>query len=74
MTLNQNVQKEAQAELDAIIGKDGMPRARDREDLPYVGALVKEVLRYEPPLPYGQYPISMDYFNSTSFTQPSHIV
>ncbi|KAF7974983.1 hypothetical protein HWV62_10733 [Athelia sp. TMB] len=49
MTLYPDVQVKAQAELDALIGKDlRLPTFSDRDYLPYVNAIVKEVLRWNP--------------------------
>ncbi|KAF8153046.1 cytochrome P450 [Crassisporium funariophilum] len=42
------VQKKAQAELDAVIGHDRMPDYEDKENLPYVRALLNETLRWRP--------------------------
>ncbi|KAH9947304.1 cytochrome P450 [Amylocystis lapponica] len=47
------VQKKAQLELDSIIGQDRLPTIADRERLPYINALVKEVLRWNPVVPLG---------------------
>ncbi|KAG2070197.1 cytochrome P450 [Suillus decipiens] len=41
-----DVQKQAQAEIDAVIGPDRLPSFADRDSLPYIEALVKEVLRW----------------------------
>ncbi|KAA1467135.1 cytochrome P450 [Dentipellis sp. KUC8613] len=40
--------RKAQAELDTVIGKDRLPEFADMESLPYVSALVKEILRWRP--------------------------
>ncbi|RFU29884.1 hypothetical protein B7463_g6479, partial [Scytalidium lignicola] len=40
--------KTAQAEMDSVIGRDRMPTFADEENLPYIRALVKEVLRWRP--------------------------
>ena len=53
MVLYTDVQKRAQAELDSVIGKDRLPLFEDRESLPYVEAIVREVLRWEPSVPLG---------------------
>lgn len=55
MTLNPYVQSRAQAELDAFLGSEPtrLPAASDREDLPYINALVKEVWRWNPSVPLG---------------------
>ncbi|EIW55318.1 O-methylsterigmatocystin oxidoreductase [Trametes versicolor FP-101664 SS1] len=39
-------QRKAQRELDAVIGPDRLPEFADRDALPYVRALVKEVMRW----------------------------
>ncbi|KAG2064653.1 cytochrome P450, partial [Suillus decipiens] len=46
MTLFPDVQKKAQAEIDAIVGPDRLPSFADRDSLPYTEALVKEVFRW----------------------------
>ena len=46
MTLFPEVQKKAQAEIDTIIGHDRLPRLPDRQSLPYMEALVKELHRW----------------------------
>jgi cytochrome P450 len=50
MTLHPEAQKRAQAELDAVLG-DRLPTFADKDDLPYVTAVMKEVLRWIPVLP-----------------------
>ncbi|KAJ7065510.1 cytochrome P450 [Mycena amicta] len=40
------VQRKAQAELDAVLGNGHLPTFEDQSSLPYVTALVKEVLRW----------------------------
>ncbi|KAK7060191.1 hypothetical protein VNI00_000956 [Paramarasmius palmivorus] len=46
MTLHPEVIKKAQAEIDSVIGSDRLPAFADRDQLPYVDALVKEVFRW----------------------------
>ncbi|KAG1745650.1 cytochrome P450 [Suillus lakei] len=46
MTLFPEVQKKAQAEIDAVVGPDRLPSFADRDSLPYTEALVTEVLRW----------------------------
>ncbi|KDQ57072.1 hypothetical protein JAAARDRAFT_35668 [Jaapia argillacea MUCL 33604] len=53
MTLHPEILKKAQAEIDAVVGSDRLPSFEDRENLPYVNALVKEVLRWGPVTPLG---------------------
>ncbi|KAJ2935732.1 hypothetical protein H1R20_g1362, partial [Candolleomyces eurysporus] len=40
------VQMKAQAEIDSVIGSDRLPLISDRQSLPYVHAIVKEVSRW----------------------------
>ena len=55
MVLNPDVQKQAQAEVDIVVGHGArLPEIRDRDRLPYVEALCKEVLRFHPPGPCGE--------------------
>ncbi|KAG6853830.1 hypothetical protein C0991_000944 [Blastosporella zonata] len=53
MTLNPDVQKKAQAEIDSIIGSERLPNLADRPHLPYVNAVVTEVLRWNSVAPTG---------------------
>ena len=46
MILFPEVQKKAQAELDDIIGSERLPTLSDRQSLPYLEALVKEIHRW----------------------------
>ncbi|KAK0450589.1 cytochrome P450 [Desarmillaria tabescens] len=53
MLLYPEVQAKAQAEIDAVIGDDRLPRFDDRERLPYVNALAVEVTRWHAVAPVG---------------------
>ena len=53
MVLYPSVLHRAQEEIDRIVGSDRLPLFSDREDLPYVDALVKETLRWENAAPTG---------------------
>ena len=52
MVLNQEAQRKAQDELDSAIG-ERLPEFGDRDHLPYVKAICKEVLRWHPVAPLG---------------------
>lgn len=54
MLLYPEVQKHAQAEIDAVVGQDRYPAFEDRDKLPYIGALIQELLRWAPVAPQGQ--------------------
>ncbi|KAL5639453.1 hypothetical protein ACGC1H_006825 [Rhizoctonia solani] len=46
-------QELAQKEIDEVLGKDRLPTFADRASLPYVEALYKEVMRWQPIAPIG---------------------
>jgi hypothetical protein len=45
MTLFPDKQEKAQQELDTVIGHNRLPEFSDRSSLPYLDALLQEVLR-----------------------------
>ncbi|RFU75124.1 hypothetical protein TARUN_7126 [Trichoderma arundinaceum] len=51
MILYPNVQQRAQEEIDRVVGPDRLPGFEDRINLPYVNALIKEMLRWYPIVP-----------------------
>ncbi|TDL20082.1 cytochrome P450 oxidoreductase OrdA-like protein [Rickenella mellea] len=59
MVLFPDIQARAQAEIDSVIGSssgdgpDWIPGLKDRENLVYVNAVAKEVLRWNPIVPMG---------------------
>ncbi|KAJ7272050.1 cytochrome P450, partial [Mycena haematopus] len=53
MALHPEIQANAQAELDAVTGNHRLPGYDDRECLPYINAIVKEVFRFHPVGPMG---------------------
>ena len=53
MALHPDVQQQAQEELDRVVGRARLPSFRDRESLPSVNAIIKEVIRWEAILPTG---------------------
>ena len=53
MAKHREVQLKAQAEIDYVVGKDRLPEFGDRERLPYIEAIYREVMRYNQPLQIG---------------------
>ena len=53
VTLYPETARLAQEELDSVVGRDRLPDFSDKPRLPYVSALVKEVLRWRPPTAFG---------------------
>ncbi|KAK0235423.1 cytochrome P450 [Armillaria nabsnona] len=43
-----DVQKAAQNEIDTVLGNQHLPNLGDQSSLPYISALLKEILRYSP--------------------------
>ena len=43
---NPSVQKRAQAEIDRVVSRERMPTFKDIPQLPYLNAVVTEVLRW----------------------------
>ena len=54
MLLHPEVQTSAQQELDKVLGAGDLPTFDDEPSLPYITALVREVLRYNPAIPLGK--------------------
>jgi Cytochrome P450 len=50
------IQTMAQEELDAVTGRERLPTFEDRPRLPFVDAISKEVLRWRPVTPLGEFP------------------
>jgi cytochrome P450 len=55
MLANPTAQKKAQAEIDSLTGGRYLPSFEDEASLPYVSALVKEVIRWENVTPFGMF-------------------
>jgi cytochrome P450 len=53
MTVYPEVQRKAQEEIDRVVGTGRLPTFEDRENLPYVDAIIKEALRWHPVAPIG---------------------
>ena len=49
------VQAKAHAELMAVVGTDRLPDFSDRVNLPYINAIILEVLRWQPVANFGRY-------------------
>ncbi|KAJ7268514.1 cytochrome P450 [Mycena rebaudengoi] len=59
MVLNQDVQKTAQAAIDKVVGPERLPDFSD--NIPYVDAIVREVLRWRPATPLaGVHAVTQD--------------
>lgn len=65
MMLFPDVQRKAQEELDRVVGRERLPSADDRDSLPYISAVIKELLRWHPITPTAapHKSIADDYYN-----------
>ncbi|KAI6003405.1 cytochrome P450 [Pisolithus marmoratus] len=61
MILNPGVQDKVHAEMDAVIGRGVQPTFEDRQRLPYLQAVLYEVMRWHPTFPLG-----VPHFTTTS--------
>ena len=53
MVLNPHVMRRAQEQLDQVVGRERLPEYSDMGSLPYISAIIKELLRWNPPAPLG---------------------
>ncbi|KAF5356572.1 hypothetical protein D9758_008288 [Tetrapyrgos nigripes] len=60
-----HIQQKAQEEIDTVIGRSRMPSFSDMNHLPYIRALMREILRWRPPAPFGviYQSVKDDYFD-----------
>ncbi|KAF9451158.1 cytochrome P450 [Macrolepiota fuliginosa MF-IS2] len=53
MLKHPDIQRKAQDEVDSVVGPDRLPDFSDQPQLPYLSAVIKEVLRWNPVAPMG---------------------
>ncbi|EIW84440.1 cytochrome P450 [Coniophora puteana RWD-64-598 SS2] len=53
MVLYPDVQARAREEIEAVVGTERLPDFRDRPALPYIEAVLREILRWKPVVPLG---------------------
>ncbi|KAJ6585737.1 cytochrome P450 [Mycena capillaripes] len=75
MILYPAVQAEAQRELDRVVGNDRLPDISDRQDLPYMNALCKEILRWHNAAPMGiPHRVRQDFIYEREGGQPPLLI
>jgi hypothetical protein len=68
MVLHPDAQSRAQSEIDNVVGMARLPDFGDEASLPYVSALVEEVLRWHPVAPIGaHYPAFFSVVKQLTF-------
>ncbi|XP_006457725.1 hypothetical protein AGABI2DRAFT_198695 [Agaricus bisporus var. bisporus H97] len=70
MTIYPEVAAAAQSELDTVLGPTRLPSFADRENLPYMNALVSEVLRWHSVAPIGVPHVSTEDDNCNGYFVP----
>ncbi|KIM45541.1 hypothetical protein M413DRAFT_442214 [Hebeloma cylindrosporum] len=65
MLLHPDIQKKCQAEIDAVCNNERLPDITDRDQLPYLSATMKELMRWQPvsPLALPHRVIKDDVYN-----------
>ncbi|CAE6444484.1 unnamed protein product [Rhizoctonia solani] len=53
MTLYPEAQRKGQEEIDRIVGTDRLPTMKDQDSLPYINAIIQEIVRWQPVTPLG---------------------
>jgi len=48
-------QRKCQEELDAVVGRSRMPTIGDKDNLPYMRAAIRELLRWRTISPVGEF-------------------
>lgn len=70
MSVYPDVQRQAQAEIDSVVGFDRLPTLADHQRLPYVSALVSEVLRWHIVAPMGVPHVATEDDNIAGYNIP----
>ena len=76
MAMHPEVQKKAQEELERVVGHDRLPVFEDRPHLPYIAAIVKEVLRWHAitPIAFPHCAVNDDVYNGYEIPAGTTIV
>ncbi|KAF8745336.1 cytochrome P450, partial [Rhizoctonia solani] len=55
MAMHPEIQAKAQAEIDSVLQGARLPEMSDRESMPYMGCIIKEVFRWRHTVPLGKF-------------------
>ena len=72
MAMYPEVQKKAQEELDLVLGPGLLPTLKDRPRLPYMEALLLEILRFHPIGPMGRFILCTRYLREKNLDFSRH--
>lgn len=60
MLRHPEIQRKAQLEIDSIVGQDRLPVIEDRESLPYINNIIKEIIRFTAVVPVTPHSLDED--------------
>lgn len=69
MSLHPEIQRKAQEEIDRQVGMTRLPAMSDRPKLPYIEALLQEILRWHPIVP-----LSLPHMNDEDFIFKGYLI
>ena len=70
MLRNPDVMRRAQAEIDAVVGRDRLPTLDDLDRLPYIYATIHELLRWWPVAPLSKHLFILSQRSSAELNNP----
>ncbi|PHH74362.1 hypothetical protein CDD80_3123 [Ophiocordyceps camponoti-rufipedis] len=70
MIMFPDIQRKCQQEIDRVVGTGRLPTFEDRDNLPYVDAMLKELLRWNPIAPFGLSHIASEDIIYDGYTIP----
>ncbi|TFY81051.1 hypothetical protein EWM64_g2966 [Hericium alpestre] len=75
LVLHPEIQRRAQTEIDRVVGRSRLPAFGDRASLPYVGAIVRECLRWHhaAPLSATREVVEDDVYDGMFIPKGAHI-
>ena len=65
MALHPEIQQRAQEEIDSVIGTQRLPNMHDKENLPYMNCIIKEVMRFATIVPLMPHSLDADDVSSS---------
>ncbi|KAK5045107.1 hypothetical protein LTR84_010255 [Exophiala bonariae] len=76
MTQSPRVMQKAQEEIDRVVGEERLPTWEDEPNLPYLRAIIKELLRTRPPNKFGMqhYTTEDDWYNGMFIPKDTVVV
>ncbi|THU93095.1 cytochrome P450 [Dendrothele bispora CBS 962.96] len=76
MILFPEIQTKAQEQVDQVVGRSRLPTFADAKHLPYIWAIIKEMLRWRPPAPIGMLHATLadDYYEGYFLPKNSIVI